>query len=64
MLSFGRKKKSVGEYAPTMPDQQAEYMKDAGLTPISSVPETKPKKKKRPQLDPGGQPYRFEDRQA
>lgn len=62
MLSFGRKKKSVGEYAPTMPDQQLEYMKDAGLTPMTT-PESKPKKK-RTLLDPGGQPYRFEDRQA
>jgi len=59
MNGFGRKK-NPGEQ---MPDEQTVYMKAAGMQPIGE-PESKPSKKKKIRLDPGGQLYRGEERMA
>lgn len=61
MSGFGRRK-NPSDTDEQMPDEQTVYMKAAGLTPVE--PESKPNKKKKVRLDPGGQLYRGEDRQA
>lgn len=63
MLGLGRKKTLPNPATNTVPSTRQDYMSAMGLPPVEA-PEVQTPKKRRMRLDPGGQPYRGQDRMA